>query len=325
MKVIIQIPCLNEEETLPETLAELPRELEGVDSVEWQVINDGSTDRTVDVALENGVHHIVTMNGNQGLARAFMAGLAAAIDRGADIIVNTDADNQYNAADIPKLVAPILAGNADVVIGARPISAIQHFSPIKRALQKLGSFVVRTLSGTTIHDAPSGFRAISRDAALRLNVFSRYTYTLETIIQAGHSNLRIMDVPIRVNGPTRPSRLVKSIASYVRRSILDLVATYLVYSPTRVFNAAGVFFLVPAGILSVRYLHFVWIGEGAGHIQSVIVAGALAVCGVFMFAIGIVARLLGVNRRLLEEIRYLHRTSHGSGGGGKGRDGAGDG
>lgn len=308
MKVIIQIPCLNEEATLPETLAALPRTIEGVDEVEWLIIDDGSNDRTAEVARSHGADHVITMNGNQGLARAFVAGLLACVERGADIIVNTDADNQYRAADIPRLLAPILAGEADIVVGARPIAAIRHFSPIKRLLQKIGSFVVRTLSGTRVRDAPSGFRAMTRDAALRLNVWSAYTYTLETIIQAGHSNLRITDVPVEVNGPTRPSRLIKSISTYIRRSIVDLLATYVVYSPTRIFGALAALFLVPAVALAVRYLIFVFQGEGAGHIQSVIASGVLGVCGVFMLAIGLVAHLLAVNRRLAEELRYLLRS-----------------
>jgi len=308
LKVIIQIPCLNEEATLPATLAELPRKLPGVETVEWLVIDDGSTDRTAAVAREHGADHVLSLNGNQGLARAFVAGLLAAVERGADIIVNTDADNQYLAADIPALVAPILAGEADIVVGSRPIAAIRHFSPIKRLLQRIGSWVVRTLSGTEIRDAPSGFRAFTRDAALRLNVWSSYTYTLETIIQAGHSNLRITDVPIRVNGPTRPSRLIKSIPTYVRRSILDLLATYVIYSPTRIFNALAALFLAPALFLAVRYLLLVGAGEGKGHIQSVIASGVLAVSGLFMLAIGLVAHLLAVNRRLAEELRYLLRS-----------------
>ncbi len=315
LKLIIQIPCLNEEATLPATLAELPRELAGVERIEWMVIDDGSSDRTVEVARENGVDHVVRMNGNQGLARAFMAGLAAAVERGADVIVNTDADNQYQAADVETLIAPILAGQADIVLGARPISAIRHFSLVKRLLQKLGSWVVRTLSGTHVRDAPSGFRALTRDAALRLNVFSRYTYTLETIIQAGHSNLRIVDVPVRVNAPTRPSRLIRSIPAYVRRSVLDLLATYLIYHPTRIFNALALLFLTPAFVLAVRYLYYVAVGEGTGHVQSVIASGVLAVCGVFMMAIGIVAHLLAVNRRLLEEVRYLEHSRRKEGAG----------
>lgn len=308
MKLIIQIPCFNEEQTLPATLADLPRELAGIDEVEWMVIDDGSTDRTVEVARSHGVDHVVKMNGNQGLARAFMAGLAAAAEHGADVIVNTDADNQYQAADIFELLRPILRGEADMVIGSRPVSAIRHFSPVKRFLQKLGSSVVRTLSGTRVRDAPSGFRAFSRDAALRLHVFSSYTYTLETIVQAGHSNLRLVDVPIRVNEPTRPSRLIRSIPAYLRRSILDLLATYVIYYPTRLFNLLGVLFLAPSCVLAVRYLVLAFMGFGKGHVQSVIASGVLAVCGVFMLAIGVVAHLLAVNRRLLEEIRYMERT-----------------
>lgn len=308
MKLIIQIPCLNEEKTLPETLAALPRELPGVGEIEWMVIDDGSTDRTAEVAREHGVHHVVRMNGNQGLARAFMAGLAAAAEHGADIIVNTDADNQYQAEDMTNLIQPIVDGEADMVIGSRPISAIQHFSPIKRFLQKLGSSVVRTLSGTQVRDAPSGFRAFTREAAMRLHVFSSYTYTLETIVQAGHSNLRLVDVPVRVNAPTRPSRLIRSIPTYIRRGIQDLLATYVIYHPTRIFNTLGVIFLVPAFGLAARYLVLASMGSGKGHIQSVIASGVLAVCGVFMLAIGIVAHLLAVNRRLLEEIRFLERT-----------------
>lgn len=305
MKVIIQIPCLNEEQTLPATLADLPREIDGVDSVEWLVIDDGSTDRTVEVARAHGVDHVVRMNGNQGLARAFMAGLAAAAELGADVIVNTDADNQYRAGDIPRLIAPIAAGEADIVVGSRPIAAIRHFSAVKRLLQKLGSGVVRTVSGTRIRDAPSGFRAFTVDAALRLNVFSSHTYTLETVIQAGRSNLRIVDVPVEVNEPTRPSRLIRSIPSYLWRSVADILKTYLIYHPTRIFGALGVVFLVPSFALAVRYLVFVALGEGKGHVQSVIASGVLAICAVFMLAIGVVAHLQGVNRRLLEEIRYL--------------------
>ena len=308
MKVVIQIPCLNEEATLPATLAELPRQLPGVDEVEWMVIDDGSTDRTAEVAREGGVDHVIAMHGNQGLARAFMAGLVGATERGADVIVNTDADNQYQADGIIKLIRPILDDEADMVIGARPISAIRHFSPVKRFLQKLGSGVVRKLSGTRIRDAPSGFRAFNREAALRLNVFSSYTYTLETIVQAGHSNLRVTDVPVRVNAPTRPSRLIRSTPAYIRRGILDMLATYVIYHPTKIFNLLGILFLVPAGALALRYLVLAGMGFGKGHVQSVIASGVLAVSGVFMLAIGIVAHLLAVNRRLLEEIRFLERS-----------------
>ncbi len=308
MKVIIQIPCLNEEATLPATLADLPRKIDGVDRVEWLVIDDGSTDRTVEVARAHGVDHVVRMNGNQGLARAFMAGLVAAAELGTDVIVNTDADNQYCADDIPRLIAPILAGEADIVVGSRPIGAIRHFSATKRLLQRLGSGVVRRVSGTEVRDAPSGFRAFTTDAALRLNVFSSYTYTLETIIQAGRRNLRIVDVPVRVNEPTRPSRLIRSVPAYLRRSFVDILRTYLIYRPTPIFGALAALFFVPSFVLAVRYLLYAAAGEGKGHVQSVIASGVLGICAVFMLAIGVVAHLLAVNRRLLEEIRYLEHA-----------------
>jgi glycosyltransferase involved in cell wall biosynthesis len=309
VKLIIQIPCYNEEEALPVTVGALPREVPGFDAVEVLIIDDGSTDRTVEVAQSLGVSHIVRMNGNQGLARGFMAGLHAAVEHGADVIVNTDADNQYDARDIPKLVEPIVQGRADIVIGARPIESIRHFSPTKRLLQRLGSRVVRALSETDIRDAPSGFRALTRDAALRLNVFNAYTYTLETIIQAGRSNLRVVDVPIRITGPTRPSRLVKSVTGYIRRSIMTMLSAYLIYRPTQIFGALAVAFLLPATFLAVRYLILAWfLGQGRGHVQSVIAAAVLAICGVFMIAIAVIAHLQAINRRLLEELQYLERS-----------------
>jgi glycosyltransferase involved in cell wall biosynthesis len=305
--LIIQIPCFNEAEALPATLAAIPRAVAGFDSVEILVIDDGSVDETAAVARACGADEVVRLNGHQGLARAFMAGLDAAIERGADVIVNTDADNQYNADDIPALVRPILDRDADIVIGARPIETIEHFSPIKRRLQRLGSRVVRSLSNTDILDAPSGFRAMTRDAALRLNVFNSYTYTLETIIQAGRSNLRIVNVPVRINGPTRPSRLMGSTLEYLRISLLTLLSVYLIYRPTRIFNTLGVLFCVPAVVLAVRYVAFAMNDQGTGHVQSVIASGVLGVCGVFMFCIGIAAHLLAINRRLLEQVRYLER------------------
>ncbi|HXV75169.1 MAG TPA: glycosyltransferase family 2 protein [Candidatus Polarisedimenticolaceae bacterium] len=310
-KLIIQIPCYNEEPTLARTLAELPRNVPGFDRVELLIVDDGSSDHTSAVARRLGVDHVVRHNGNRGLAHAFMTGVRSAVARGADVIVNTDADHQYRAADIPRLLRPILDGDADIVIGARPIDTIRHFSPIKRALQRLGSRVVRALSHTEVDDAPSGFRAMTRDAALRLNVFTGYTYTLETIIQAGLSNLRVANVPVAVNEPTRPSRLIRSTPQYVWRSIRTLFSAYLIYRPIRLFAGLSLLFLAPGFALALRYLYFVSIGEGRGHVQSVIVGGALVVCGVFMLAIATVAHLLSINRKLLEELSYLERERAG--------------
>ncbi len=309
LKLIIQIPCHDEEATLATTLAALPRHLEGVGSVELLVIDDGSSDRTAEVARANGAHHVVRHNQKLGLASAFMSGLRASTELGADIIVNTDADNQYRAEDLPALLQPILDGKADIVVGARPIESIRHFSATKRWLQGVGSRVVRALSGTDVQDAPSGFRAMTRDAALRLNVFTRYTYTLETIIQAGLSNLRVVNVPIGVHPPTRPSRLISSTTDYLWRSLRTLLSVYLIYRPIRLFSALSLVFLMPGLALAARYLYFFFIGEGKGHVQSVIVGGVLVVCGIFMLAIASVAHLLAINRQLLEELRYLQRRS----------------
>ncbi len=301
MKLIIQIPCLNEEATLPTTLAALPRSLPGIDRVEWLIIDDGSTDRTVEVARAHGVDHVVRFGTNQGLARAFMAGLEGAIRAGADVIVNTDADNQYDAADIPKLIEPILAGRAEMVIGARPIDEITHFSPFKKLLQKLGSWVVRKASGTTIPDSPSGFRAFSRNAALQLNVFSRYTYTLETIIQAGMKGIPITWVPIRTNADLRPSRLVKGIADYVRRSVFTILRIFLLYRPLRSFFWVGTAFITPGFFLLVRWLVFYLQGSTRVRAPSLILAAILVLIGFQTWILGFVADLLAANRRLLEE------------------------
>ena len=246
MKLIIQIPCLNEAKTLGIALAELPRSVPGIDKVEILIVDDGSTDDTVAVARAAGVDHIVRHPANFGLARAFMTGLDASLKLGADIIVNTDADNQYCAADIPALVAPILEGRAEYVIGTRPIARIEHFSPVKKFLQKLGSYVVRRISGTQVEDAPSGFRALSRDAAMRMNVFNRYTYTLETIIQAGYKNIPILCVPVRVNADLRPSRLVKSVPRYIQRSIFTMIRIFVVYRPFKFFFSIGTVFFLAA-------------------------------------------------------------------------------
>jgi glycosyltransferase involved in cell wall biosynthesis len=302
-KLIIQIPCLNEEATLAITLADLPRSVPGFDIVEWLVIDDGSTDRTVEVARRNGVDHIVSLPTNRGLARAFMAGIEASLRLGADVIINTDADNQYDARSIPALVAPILAREALIVVGARPIDKIEHFSPVKKLLQHLGSWVVKQASGTVVADAPSGFRAIHRDAAIRMNVFSSYTYTLETIIQAGRNGTAIASVPVGVNGDLRPSRLVRSIGSYVTRSIVTVVRIFVLYKPLRFFVGLAALVALPAFIVIARFLYHFAIGEGAGNIQSlVLAAGLLAVSGALAVG-GILADLIATNRRLLEEIR----------------------
>ena len=302
-KLIIQIPCLNEEATLAITLADLPRVVPGFERVEWLVVDDGSTDRTVEVARRNGVDHIVSLPTNQGLARAFMAGIEASLRLGADVIINTDADNQYDARSIPALVAPILAREALIVVGARPIDQIEHFSPLKKLLQRLGSWVVKQASGTVVADAPSGFRAIHRDAAIRMNVFNSYTYTLETIIQAGRNGIAIASVPVGVNGDLRPSRLVRSIGSYVMRSIVTVVRIFVLYKPLRFFLGLAALAALPALIVIARFLYHFSIGEGTGNIQSlVLAAGLLAISGVLAVG-GILADLIATNRRLLEDIR----------------------
>ena len=305
MKLIIQIPCYNEAATLGIALAALPREVPGFDKVEWLIIDDGCTDNTVEVALAHGVDHVVRHTRNQGLARGFMNGLQACLEHGADVIVNTDADNQYNADDIPALTRPILEGKADIVIGARPIAAIEHFSPIKKLLQKLGSWVVRVASKTSIPDAPSGFRAMSRSAARRLTVFSDYTYTLETIIQAGQKNMAITSVPIRVNGDLRPSRLVKSIASYIQRSIVTIIRVFVIYRPFRFFASIGIALFTLGFIIGLRFLYKWLTMDYDGHIQSLILASSLLIIGFQTILIAFVADLLSANRKLMEEIRSL--------------------
>jgi glycosyltransferase involved in cell wall biosynthesis len=303
LKLIIQIPCLNEAATLAIALKELPRSIPGIDSIEWLVIDDGSTDQTAQIARECGVDHIVQHQVNKGLAAAFMTGITTALVHGADIIVNTDADNQYHSGDIPKLIEPIINRKAEIVIGARPITSISHFSPIKKALQLLGSYVVRLLSGTTIPDAPSGFRAISRKAALQLIVHSRYTYTIDTIIQAGGKGISMMSVPVRVNGDLRPSRLVKSVASYVRKSIATMLHIFLIYYPMRFFAGLSILFLVPGTLIGLRFLYYFIYDGGQGKIQSLILSSLLIMIGVITICIGIIAELISVNRRLIEDVR----------------------
>ena len=304
MKLIIQIPCYNEAEALPVTLKDLPRQVPGFSTVEWLVINDGSTDRTAEIAKECGVDHVVSFTKNQGLARGFLAGLDACLKLGADVVVNTDADNQYVAADIPALTTPILDGKADIVVGHRPIDSIDSFSTVKKILQKAGSAVVRVVSRTSIPDAPSGFRAMSREAAMRLNVFNEYTYTLETIIQAGQKNLAIISVPIRVNRKLRPSRLVKSIPSYVKKSVITIVRIFVVYKAFRFFMVLGASLFSVGVLAGLRFLYYYFTGNGTGHIQSLILASIMLGVGFQTMLTAFLADLLAVNRRLMEDVQY---------------------
>ncbi|MBW1637331.1 MAG: glycosyltransferase family 2 protein [Deltaproteobacteria bacterium] len=309
-KLIIQIPCYNEAETLAVTLSCLPRQLPGIDVIEWLIIDDGCTDETVKVARDNGVDHIISHPRNLGLAKAFMTGLRSCVKLGADIIVNTDADNQYNAEDIPLLVQPILEKRAEIVIGARPITSIKHFSLLKKILQKNGSWVVRVASGTDIPDAPSGFRAISRDAAMQLHVFSKYTYTLETIIQAGQKNMEVISTPIRVNKDLRPSQLVKSTPSYINQAIITIIRIFVVYKPFRFFLSIAALFLTLGFLLGVRFLFFYLTGAGQGHVQSVVLSGVLLGIGFQTVLVAFLADIIAANRRLLEDVRYELKKKH---------------
>ncbi|MEL7068342.1 MAG: glycosyltransferase family 2 protein [Cyanobacteria bacterium J06581_3] len=309
IKLIIQIPCYNEENTLGVTLSELPRQVPGIDCVEWLIVDDGSRDRTSEVAKEWGVDHIIRFSQNRGLAKGFMAGLEASLMAGADIIVNTDADNQYCAADIPKLVEPILAGHAQIVIGARPIQEIEHFSPVKKLLQRLGSWAVRIASRTAVADAPSGFRAISREAALELNVFNEYTYTLETIIQAGQKGMAVVSVPIRTNGYLRPSRLVKSLFSYVQRSLITMLRIFITYKPFSFFMWLGSIPFTLGFLLGVRWLVLYFGGTPRSHVPSLILSAILILIGSQLWVVGLLADLLAVNRKLLEEVQLRLRRA----------------
>lgn len=308
MKVIIQIPAYNEEEALPITLQQLPRQLKGVDEVQWLVINDGSKDGTVEAAIAGGADLVISHRNNLGLAQAFLSGMTAAIHFGADIIVNTDADNQYCAEDIQKLIDPILQEQAEYVIGTRPIRDIEHWSPIKKSLQYFGSWIVRQAAQANVEDAPSGFRAITRSAAMRLHVFNRYTYTVETIIQAGHLNIPILCVPVRTNRDMRPSRLISSITRYVRRSSATIVRSFLTYDPMRFFLVPAGFLLAVTAIIGFRYLYYFAIGEGRGHVQSLILALAIFVLGTSLLIVGLLSDLIAVNRQLLEGIDYRLRN-----------------
>jgi glycosyltransferase involved in cell wall biosynthesis len=309
MKLIIQIPCFNEEQTLPLTLADLPREVPGFDTVEWLVIDDGSSDRTIEVARENGVDHIVKLTNNKGLAAGFQAGLDAALKLGADVVVNTDADNQYDGRDIPKLVAPIVAGDADMVVGDRQVETIEHFSPLKKLLQKLGSWVVRQASSTDVPDTTSGFRAYNREAALQMQVVSRFTYTLETIIQAGKLLVAVDHVPIRTNEKTRESRLFPSMGAYVRRNGISIFRIYAQYEPLKVFWGAAVVIGVLAAAVWIRFAVAFIGGEGAGHVQSLILGAVLFIAAMLLGALGVIGDLLAAQRtlsqRTFERVRRI--------------------
>jgi glycosyltransferase involved in cell wall biosynthesis len=308
-KLIIQIPCYNEEQTLAAALADLPHEIDGIDKIEWLVIDDGSTDETVNVAKRNGVDHIVSHPTNLGLAKAFMTGLSTCLELGADIVVNTDADNQYRADCIPDLIYPILEGKAEIVVGARSIDEIADFSPTKKFFQKLGSWTVRLVSGTNIPDSPSGFRAISSNAARQLNVFNKYTYTLETIIQAGQKDIPITWVPIRTNEYMRQSRLVKSIPSYIARSMVTIFRIFVVYKPFRFFMGVGLVLFLIGTVTGLRFLYYFFAESGEGHIQSLILSSILIGIGFQTVMGAFLADLLSVNRRLLEELQYKSRQS----------------
>jgi glycosyltransferase involved in cell wall biosynthesis len=304
LKLVIQIPCYNEADTLPLVVHDMPRQVEGFEAVELLVIDDGSTDATAEIATELGVHHVVKLPQNRGLANAFAKGLEVSLALGADVIVNTDGDNQYDNSEIPELVWPILTGQADMVIGDRRVDTIAHFSPIKKLLQKFGSWVVRWASNTGVPDATSGFRAISRDTALRLHVFSSYTYTLETIIQAGRKGLTVASVPVRTRERLRESRLIRSLPSYIYLSALTILRIFMMYEPLRVFISLGILPFVAGGLLVVRFLYFYLSGDGSGHVQSLIVASILLVLGLQTFFLGLLADIIAKNRNLIEETHY---------------------
>ncbi len=304
MKLIIQIPCYNEAETLEVALNDLPKHIDGIDKIEYLIINDGSKDNTVEVARNWGVHYVVNFKKNKGLAKGFMAGLDACLRNGADIIVNTDADNQYNGDDIEKLVRPIIEGKADIVIGARPIDQTEHFSPLKKKLQHFGSWVVRKASKSDIPDAPSGFRAYSRDAAMRLNVVNEYTYTLETIVQAGRERIPMESVDIRTNAELRPSRLFSSMLGYVKKSMLTIIRAYIMYKPLKFFSICGAIPFLIGFILGVRYLIFIALGIDGGHVQSLILASTLMMLGFMTFIVGLQADVIAANRKILEDVQY---------------------
>jgi glycosyltransferase involved in cell wall biosynthesis len=310
-KLIIQIPCFNEEATLPITLSFLPRKIPGIDKVEWMIIDDGSTDKTIQVAKAHDVDHIVSHSKNLGLAKAFMTGIRSCLERGADIIVNTDADNQYSADCIPSLIQPILEGKAELVVGARSVDEIESFSHVKKLFHKIGSWIVRIASNTNIPDAPSGFRAISRKAARDLNVFNNYTYTLETIIQAGQKNIPITWVPIHTNKDIRPSRLIKNMPTYIFKSIITIIRIFVVYRPFRFFMIIGAILFSFGILIGLRYMWYYFTGDAVGHVQSLILSSILIGMGFQTILIAFVVDLQSVNRRLLEELLYKSRDNKG--------------
>lgn len=307
MKLVIQIPCYNEAEVLPMTLRELPRSVEGCSEVIWQVIDDGSEDGTAEVARQHGVDHVVRLPRNQGLARAFSVGIEHALQLGADFILNTDADNQYPAHEIPKICSPVITGQADLVIGKRPISETEEFSLVKKCLQFVGSRIVAFLSGTPVGDAPSGFRCMTREVAERLHVFNAYTYTLETIIQAGKAGYRVLYVPIETNASTRPSRLVKSSLNYVMRSTLTILRVFALYNPVRLFVATGLFFFGVGFLLGLRFLYYYLAGQGDGMVQSLIFAAVCMLLGFQLAMFAMLADLIAINRNLIERVEVASK------------------
>lgn len=312
MKVIVQIPCYNEEATLPQTIADIPRRIDGVGSVEVLVVDDGSSDDTAGAAKRAGADHVVRHTRNRGLARAFRTGIDTALALGADILVNTDADNQYAGSAIPELIRPILEGRADIVIGDRGADRLPHFSRSKRGLQRLGSFVVRRLSGTSVPDTVSGFRALSRAAALRLNVVSSFSYTIETLIQAGNERMAVASVPVPVNPQTRESRLFRSVPQFLLQSLRTMVRTYTMYKPLRVFTGLGLTLVVIGALPVTRFLIFFFQGQGGGHLQSLVLGGVFLVSGFVSLLVGVVADLIAVNRSLLEDLlEKVRRLEHG--------------
>lgn len=310
MKLIIQIPCFNEENTLRQTLNDLPRSIDGIDKIEYLVINDGSNDRTTEVAKEWGVNYIVNFTQNKGLAKGFMAGIDVALENGADIIVNTDADNQYKGCDIEKIVRPIINQQADIVIGERPIDDTEDFSKIKKKLQHIGSWAVRQASNTNIPDAPSGFRAFSREAALKLNVVNDYTYTLETIVQAGREKIPMVSVPISTNKSIRPSRLARTMFAYVRTSMLTILRAYLIYKPLKAFLFLSIFPALPGIAIWIRFMYYFVTQGGAGHIQSLIFGCTLIIISFVCIMIGILGDTICANRKILQDVQYHTRKQY---------------